>query len=410
MSSSSWFARWARGRRSPVLRCIFPAFLLSSCLWVGCSRPKVEPEKPAERAEDAHRDEPKHEELPQQVRLTPEVIAAAGIQTTLVQKQRLSPTRTLSGELTVDPDRSAKIASPVAGRLEEVRLREGEKVKKGDVLALVRVPELGRLNGLRSAALARAKAARANADRLEGLSKASLATEQSYLDAKAEAEAQQAEANALGGQLQGLGSGASAGAPFLLPLRAPVSGLVVTRQAVVGQPVAADQVLGTVSDLSELWFLARLFEKDLEHVREGASVEVRLNAHPDTRFRGTVDLIGHQIDPVARTVLARVRLQNKDGLLRAGLFGTALVAVGKGDETPPVLVVPRSAVTEIAGKAVVFVRQEDGDFEVHPVVLGQSAPGIVAVLSGLREGEAVVSEGAFSIKSVVLKSTFGEED
>jgi membrane fusion protein, heavy metal efflux system len=86
------------------------------------------------------------------------------------------------------------------------------------------------------------------------------------------------------------------------------------------------------------------------------------------------------------------------------------VAVGKGDETPPVLVVPRSAVTEIAGKAVVFVRQEDGDFEVHPVVLGQSAPGIVAVLSGLREGEAVVSEGAFSIKSVVLKSTFGEED
>jgi membrane fusion protein, heavy metal efflux system len=353
-------------------------------------------------------------DLPQKVRLSPEVIVAAGIKTTVVTKQRLVPTRTLSGELTVDPDRSAKIASPVAGRLEEVRLREGATVKKGEVVALVRVPELGRLHGLQLAAMARAKAARADAHRLEDLARSSLATEQTYLDAKAEAEAQEAEAQALAGQLRSMGSGPGGATPFLLALRSPVAGIVVTREAIVGQPVAADQVLGMVADLSELWFLARLFEKDLEQVHEGAAVEVRLNAYPTTRFPGTVDLVGHQIDPVARTVTARVRLKNHDDLLRAGLFGSALVAVARaattGAEAAPVLVVPRDAVTELAGKQVVFVRQDDGHFEVHPVVLGESAPGVVAIVSGLREGEAVVSEGTFSIKSVVLKSTLAEDD
>lgn len=367
--------------------------------------------KTATPASSEHRDEPEHEELPKHVQLKPEVIVAAGIKTEKVARKRILPTRKLPGEIVADPDRTARISSPVAGKLEAVRLREGATVAKGDVVAVVRVPELGRIHGAQSAAAARARAAKANADRLEDLSKKRLASEQAWLDAKAEAESHHAEARALSGQLAAMGSGSGgSGAPFLLSLRAPVAGVVVAREAVVGQPVAADQVLGTISDLTEMWFIARVFEKDLESVELGAAVDVQLNAFPTRVFPGKVEFVGQQVDPVARTVTARVRLTNVDHVLRLGLFGSALVAVPGAAPTDESLVIPRGAVTEIAGKQVVFVRQVDGDFELHPVVLGRSAPGFVEVLSGLRDGEEIVSEGVFSLKSVVLKSTLAEDD
>ncbi len=367
----------------------------------------AKPEGSAHR--DDHRDEPEHEELPRHVQLKPEVIAAAGIKTTVVVRQKLAATRSLPGEITTDPDRTARVSSPVAGRLEQVWLSEGSPVKKGDKLATIRVPELGRIRGAQLAAAARAKAAHANADRLADLAKNRLTSEQAALDARAEADAQSAEAHALGEQLAAMGTGAS-GSPSLLTLRAPVAGVVVSRDAVVGQPVAADQVLGTVADLSEMWFLARVFEKDLASIKVGAAVDVQLNAYAAEHFAGVIELIGQQIDPVARTVTARVRLKNRDGLLRLGLFGSALVSIPGEDTDEARLVVPQDAVTDVAGKSVVFVQQTDGDFEMHPVVLGRSAPGRVDVLSGLRENERVVSEGVFSLKSVVLKSTLAEED
>ncbi|MFO0661468.1 MAG: efflux RND transporter periplasmic adaptor subunit [Polyangiaceae bacterium] len=283
-------------------------------------------------------------------------------------------------------------------------------MKKGKVVAVIRVPELGRIYGAQVAASAKAKAARANAERLGDLAKKRISSDQAWLDAKAEADALDAESHALTGQLSAMGSTGGSGAPFLLALRAPVSGVVVARDAVLGQPVAADQVLGTISDLSEVWFLARVFEKDLELVRVGAAVDVNLNAYPTQRFSGVIELVGQQIDPVARTVTARVRLINRDGLLRLGLFGAALVALPGEHGEEARLVIPRDAVTEIGGKQVVFVRQPDDDFEMHPVVLGQSAPGLVEVISGLRDGELVVSEGVFSLKSLVLKSSLAEED
>jgi membrane fusion protein, heavy metal efflux system len=113
---------------------------------------------------------------------------------------------------------------------------------------------------------------------------------------------------------------------------------------------------------------------------------------------------------VARTITARIRLTNRDDLLRLGLFGVARVATAEESKKAGALVVPRSAITEIAQKPVVFVRQLDGDFDLHEVVLGSSGLGKVEVVSGLREGEQVVKSGVFTLKSAVLKSTFGEDD
>ena len=96
--------------------------------------------------------------------------------------------------------------------------------------------------------------------------------------------------------------------------------------------------------------------------------------------------------------------------MRLGLFGVARVDVGRGDAgVASTLVVSRDAIAEIGGKTVVFVREPDGDFDLHDVVLGSSALGKVQILNGLRDGEQVVTQGVFTLKSAVLKSTFGGE-
>jgi cobalt-zinc-cadmium efflux system membrane fusion protein len=357
----------------------------------------------------SHADEPAHPGLPRLVRLSPAVVRDAGVKTEKATKHVLASTLSLPGEVVSDPDRSARISSPVAGRLETVSFREGAQVKKGDVLALVRVPELGNVRSAFTAATAKAKAARSNADRLQALLADRLTSEQSYRDAVAQADALEAEAHSVGDQLAGLGAGTATGSAFLLALKSPIAGTILSRDAVVGQPVTPDRTLGSIADLTRVWFLGRIFEKDLSELRVGAPSEVALNAFPERPFAGTVEFIGQQIDPAARTLTARIALANPDGLLRIGLFGTARVSKGPAPGEPR-LAVPRTALIEVADKTVVFVRQPDGDFELHGVVPGEASIGMVEIVSGLREGEDVVVEGAFTLKSAVLRSTLGEEE
>ncbi len=349
-----------------------------------------------------------HEELPHRVTVSKEVVTNAGIKVVAVRRMVLAEALALPGEIGADPDRLARISSPAPGRIEEVRLREGVAVKKGEVVVVIRVPEIAKVRASALAIQAKARAARANAERLRPLLEQRLAAQQAVLDAEAEAEALELEAKSATDQLGALGAGSSG--PFTIALRAPISGTVVARDAVVGQPVSAEQTLGTVADLDEVWFLARVFEKDLGQLKAGARAEVHLNAYPSEHFPGTVEYIGQQIDPVARTVTARVRLRNHDGLLRLGLFGTSQVSTGSPEKSEAKLVVDRASVTEVAGKTVVFVREREGEYELHEVTLGKEALGKVEILGGLREGEEVVSDGVFTLKSMVLKGSFAEDE
>jgi membrane fusion protein, heavy metal efflux system len=391
--------------------------LLALLVFVDCSRDNAatrdgkqpEPASSSKPSATGHTDEPEHEKLPQRVRLDPAVIADAKIKTVPVVREVLAASIDLPGEIASDPDKTARISALVAGRIDSVKFKEGQSIKKGDVLAIIKVPDLGKAKAAFAATTAKAVAARTNADRLQALAEKRLAANQEVLAAAAEADALEAEAQAADEQLRALGTGTSGGvAGTQLAIRAPVGGVVVSRDALVGQPITSDQTIATIADLSEVWFLGRVFEKNLAQVRTDAPAEIHLNAYPKDRFQGTVEYLSKQIDPTARTVVARIRLTNRDDLLRLGLFGIARVATGESTNRPPALVVARDAVTEIGSKSVVFVREPDGDFDVHEVVLGDGALGKVEVMSGLREGEQVVVDGVFTLKSVVLKSTLQE--
>lgn len=378
-------------------RALVPVALATSLGAWSCSKgPAPSAAAAAEVERDASSD---------RIRLPEAVIRDANIQTGPVTREVLSAVLPLPGEITADPDKSARLSSPAAGRIETVSFREGARVTKGEVLATIRIPELGKLRGAYVATLDRAKAARSNADRQKDLSEHRVAAAQAYVDAVATADALEAEANALGEQLATLGAGSTAG-PSQLALRAPVSGVVISRDAVIGQPVTPDRTLGSIADLSEVWFLAHVYEKDLGRVRLGATAAIELAAYPEKPFEGIVEYVGQQIDAASRSFTARIRVVNRDDLLRIGLFGTARIATGDGGGAPT-LVVPRPAVVEIGGQSVVFVRSGD-DFERRDVSLGTQSSDRVEVRSGVREGEQVVVEGAFAVKSALLKAAFAE--
>lgn len=341
------------------------------------------------------------------IQLSERVLAKAKVRTELAKKQAVDVSLSASGELVADPDRSARVTSPIAGRIEQVAFKEGSVVKKGDVLALVRVPDLGKARAAFASTTARGASARANADRLKELADQGLAAKQEALAAKAEADALEAEAKAAAEQLGAIGTPAG-GAGASLAVRAPLSGVVTRRSVVVGQAVTAEEPLAYVIDLSELWFLARVYEKDLGRVDVGRTVDVQFNAYPSDHFTGVIEYLGKETDPGSRTFTARVRLKNAKEVLRVGLFGTARIATGE-ERKVLTLAIPRSAITDIEGKSCVFVKEGDG-FEKRVVNLGEIGVERAEVLSGVREGEPVVVEGVFTLKSVAMKGAMGDDD
>jgi cobalt-zinc-cadmium efflux system membrane fusion protein len=359
----------------------------------------------------AHKDESEeHEELPTKVRLAPKVVEKAGIKTAAATAESLPAYVDLTGEISTDPDTSARLAARVSGRIVEVRVKEGDRVRAGDVIAILESPELARARAALTSTSAHAQSARLNAQRLKSLESSSLASGQEVAAAEAEAAGLEAEVAAARQTLTALTPIASQqGGRARLIIRAPLAGFILARDGVPGQTVDGEHVIAVIGALEHAYFLGRLFEKDLARINAGATAEVRLNAYPAEVFDGRVEAIGKQLDPAARTVTARIVVRNHGDLLKVGLFGTARVISGPAPTQRKRVVVPLSAVTRIADKDVVFVSHGDGDFEVHHVTLGNSAASRVEVLTGLREGERIVVEGIFTLKSAVLKGTFAEE-
>lgn len=381
-----------------------------------------------------HKDEPApHESLPTRVALSADVAKAAGIRTQPVAAQALPATVEIVGEVAADPDRAARVTARIAGRVLSVHAREGDRVRAGALLCVLESLDLLRTRATLAAAQAREKTASENAARLTNLVPSGLAARQEVLGATAETQALQAEASAAAQTLRVLGANAE-GRGSRLELRAPIDGVIISRSATQGQSVDPMHVLFDLADLDRAHFIGRLFEKNLALVHVGATAEVRLNAYPQQVFIGTVESVGRQLDPIARTVVARLRIEDKKGasLLRIGLFGVARISLPDDVNTEPPrsdlaaaeprdagsdaprggkkLAVPLSALSRITDRDVVFVRQPDGHFEVHPVTLGRTASGHVEILSGLRAGEQVVIDGVFTLKSALLRSTLAEED
>ncbi len=320
-----------------------------------------------------------------------------GIAAAAVELRALPDYLEIAARLQADPTRVVRVFPPLGGRLLTVEVRPGDRVRQGQTLATLVSSELG-------AARADYQKARADAEVKEkGLRRSSLLyenqvlSEKEYQQAQAELEMAQAELERARARLHILGVDPESSSDEMR-VRAPRTGAVLDVGAAPGElskSLDSPAPLCTLADLSVIWAVGDVYEKDLASLKVGEPAEVVVNAYPGRKLRGAVAALSDVMDPVTRTLKVRVVLSNPGWRLKPEMFA----AIRLMRSVPQGIVIPASAVLREGSTASVFVEKSPGRFERRRVTLGRALDQQVEVISGLKPGETVITEGALLLQA-----------
>lgn len=374
-----------------------------SLILSGCGSPRTG-EAPHEDEHDEHGEEAPSD----RVQLDPHVVESNGIRTELAARRVLLGSLEVPAEIQVNPDQTAHVSPLLPGRILETKAALGQRVEHGDVLATLESAELAHDRGALRAAQARQKAADAGLERAESLVGEGISAAKTRVEARAKAEQAEAEVVAIRSALAVYGK--TRGSGVTLALTSSIDGTIVERHASPGEYVDQRSDPFVVANLDSVWVMGRVYEQEIGQVSLGMRAQATFIAYPGKAWTGTVDYISPTLDARTRTIAVRMVLENPEGELRPGMFGTlALEGESALAKDGTVLAVPRSALVSLDDRSVVFVQADPtGDFVVRDVVPGAAAHGFVEIREGLSTGEVVVTRGAFVLKSVLLQSSIGE--
>ncbi len=336
------------------------------------------------------------------VELAQPVVERSGIRWSKAERRHLVRTINAPAEIEFDPDRTALIGPLTEGRIASVAVKVGDHVERGAVLAI-----LSSVAGAESrAALTQAQAdlelGRTNLRRQDGLHASGIDTERVHQEAVAAVRRAEADLEA---------ARQRAGLTGDLTLRSPLAGTVVERHATAGETVGPDSKLFTIADLSRVWVVGRVYERDVGAVRAGATARLTLEAYPGRKWEGSLAYVAAALDHETRTLPVRIELEHGDGALRPGLFGTLAIEAGDAVDA---LAIESGAVQRLGERTIVFVHQgsvgESERFAVRELQVGRTFGTFIEVTSGIEPGEEVVSAGGFTLKSQLLRDTLADED
>ncbi len=275
---------------------------------------------------------------------------------------------------TLTPDEAVTVAPEIAGRIERIAFREGQKVAAGDVLV-----ELDK--SILRAELAKFRSdltlARANHERMVTLSREGMAARQARDEALAALRSAEAGLALAEARLE------------KTTIRAPLSGVVGLRSVSVGAYVTPGQAIVELADVDPIKLDFRVPELALSELRAGQPIRVTVDARPGRSFEGTIYAIDPLVEVTGRAIRLRARIPNPDGELSPGLFARVDVVVGRREDA---IVIPESAVFSRGQKRFVY-RIVDERAVLTEVVLGQRRPGRVEIRSGLDADDTVVRAG-----------------
>jgi cobalt-zinc-cadmium efflux system membrane fusion protein len=372
-----------------------------------------------------------------------EAVEKVGVDIAIVAERPIVETIVANGEIGYDQTRMAHFTSRVPGTVWRVEKQVGDRVAKGDVLALIDAAEVGRMKSELLQAVSQVRLKRDNVERLRPLAGNAIPARE-FLEVETEADAariqmhraQQALVNLglpveadeianlnsdeLAKRVQFLGLPPEVVAGLdpqettsnLLPLRSSLAGVVVDRKAVEGEVVDSKTALFDVADTSRLWLTLSLRQEDARYVSLGQTTLFRASEsaiEPDSK--GTVAWISTDADDVTRTVKVRVDLANADGRLRTNTFGTGRIVLR---EEPKAVVIPSDAIHWDGTCNVVFVRdknfmQPDAPkiFHVRSVRPGVKEGATTEIIAGLLPGEVIASKNSVVLEAQLLKSNLG---
>ncbi|MBO9541426.1 efflux RND transporter periplasmic adaptor subunit [bacterium] len=341
-----------------------------------------------------------------------------GIRTVPAAERQVAQRTTLLGRLEPPTRQIVALHAPQAGRIATREVADvGDRVRKGQVLAVVeqvlstseqiqlaseRLKYQSELTQLEaSISQAEQDVAKTRADHQRALKLRDIVAGKSLVDAEISLRKAEDALKGLKGQRDRYARLAppSLEAARRFPIVAPFDGVVAEAHATFGEQVEPSKLLYRVVDPRTLWMVADVYERDLAKVSRAKRGVLTVEALPGEKFQARLSSMGTLLDEQTRTLKARFLVDNAQDKLKGGMFGRLAVEVGGNAR---VTAVPASALAELNGKSVVFVRVSPETFAAREVVPGSSDGGWVA-LEGVKAGERVVTEGVYQLKSTAEK-------
>jgi RND family efflux transporter MFP subunit len=349
------------------------------------------------------------------ITVAPEVIQRAGIKIEPVSEQVWSETASsamTTGIVQANAYRATPVVSLVGGILRRVNVELGQAVSRGQTMAVVLSDELAQAQSRYLTAQADLEEHHKHHARTVKLVEIGAASREELeqattklRSAESELASQRQRLFLLGlspQRISSLKSAEQVSSEVSLP--SPVSGTVIARSANPGEVIQADKEILRIADLSSIWVIGQVYEKDLGRIKVGSGASITSEAYPGRVFRGQVSYVDPTLDPATRTAQVRIELANPGQTLKIGMYvNVALATLGGAEST--IAVVPANAVQNINNQQVVFVALNEGSvFALRPVRLGPEANGRYPVLEGVSIGDRIVIEGSFLLRSEWLKS------
>lgn len=370
-------------KKSPVVTL---AFALAAALLTGCGQPAVE----APAADPAVSND--------RITFPDNGSQLTGIRSTPIEMQPVPLTR-LNGRLVWNEDRTVRIYTPFAGRVERILVQAGQAVTRGQALAVISSPDFGQAQADARRAESDHALAEKNLQRMRELEQNGVAPRKDLQTAEAEAARAGAEFERSRKRLAMYGS-AGAGVDQSYTLSSPIAGTVVERSINPGQELRPDQgnaPLFVVTDPTTLWAQFDANERDLAHLRPGKTITVRSPAWRDDEFTARVEAMSDFLDPATRAIRIRARLDNTARKLKGEMFVTADIDADGEKE----LLVPAKAVYFQNEKNFLFIDEGGGRYLRRQVHTGDVRQNLVEILAGLDEGNKVVTEGSLMLQQVM---------
>ncbi len=350
----------------------------------------------------------------------------AGIHTAYVLIQRTPRQLSVAGVVALDEQHSSHLGTIADGRITSINVLPGAAVRRGQVLGSLHSHMVHETVGAlveayadadrQRGAVVFAKQAQERYHHLYSIQAASLEesqrSDQEVLQAQkmlTDAEASiHMEREHLSELLQVSPESLNPNNLYdreLIPIRSPIDGVVIARNISVGQVVDTGFVAFDISNLSTIWVTAAVNQQDLSLIHPGAAADVVTSGFPDQVFYGRVAMLGDTLALETRTVPVRVVVPNPGIKLRPGMFVSAHLAE---PATRDAVFVPEDALQNINGMPVVFVTPDGETFQARTVNVGTRSMGKAEIVEGLRPGDRIVVNGAFMVKSEMLRGTMGD--
>ncbi len=372
------------------------------------------------------------EKISEVVEIPKEIADENKIKTITVKTEPVYTTYNTIGEIKKDEDKFYTISSMVQGRIVSSPVKLGDYVKEGQIVAYIENPEIAQINARTLStlhenriAIEQAKTkynlAQQNYERenklyKEGISpkKDLLQAESDLIIAKGDLENSREREIHIRQEAEAVMKSYGVKPNFdtervatASPITAMKSGIITKKNVTLGAIVTPEQILFEVTDLDKLWLDIVLYPEDIQKVKKGQKIEFKPDSIKGKVYEGNIDYIQPISNRETQTYTARAFFDNKDRDLQPGMFGEVKIISEKAENKP---YIPEQAIQKYGKEIFVFIDTGNGTYKKQLVEIGEKAEGGYYINSGLKEGDKIVSEGSFTLKSEMLKSEFAEED